>query len=185
MPSTRTPLRDTRQRSARNDHSGIHAPAERTTAALAARDARPEPAAALALQPRDLHLGYAALRVALGVNIAMHGISRLGDLPAFVESVVGGFQGTFLPPVLVRAFAWTISPIEALVGTLLVLGLWTRAALMAGAALLVALTFGVTLQQRWEVAGLQLVYVIAYAALLASAALNRYSLDEMGARPGW
>jgi hypothetical protein len=56
---------------------------------------------------------------------------------------------------------------------------------MAGAALLVALTFGVTLQQRWEVAGLQLVYVIAYAALLASAALNRYSLDEMGARPGW
>lgn len=129
------------------------------------------------LRARDARIGYAAMRIGLGVNIAMHGFSRFGNLPGFVDGLVAGFADTPLPEGLVRVFAWAIAPLEAGIGTLLVIGWQTRSALRLGAALLIALTFGVTLQQRWEVAGLQLVYLLAYSLLLAAASWNGYSLD--------
>lgn len=126
----------------------------------------------------DLHLGYAIVRAIFGLNIAMHGLSRFGDLGGFVDGVTKGFASTMLPEVLVRTVAWTIAPLEALVGVALVLGLATRKALVSGALLMAALTFGVTLQQRWDVAGLQLTYVVVYGLLVAGLAYNRLSLDH-------
>lgn len=130
------------------------------------------------LRRNDLHLGYAIVRVIFGLNIAMHGLSRFGDLAGFVDGVTKGFASTMLPELLVRGFAWTIAPLEALVGIALMLGLATRTALVVGAGLMAALTFGVTLQQRWDVAGLQLTYVVVYGLLVAGLAYNRLSLDH-------
>ena len=125
----------------------------------------------------DLELAYLLLRFVFGVNIAMHGIVRFLDLPGFVQAMAESFQGTPLPKVMVESFAWTIPFYEALIGLLLIFGLFTRAALIAGTLLMAALTFGICLQMDWNVAGLQLIYVIVYAILIAGLELNRYSLD--------
>ncbi len=66
---------------------------------------------------------------------------------------------------------------EALVGLFILLGAATRIALAAGALLIVVLTFGSTLHQDWEVAGLQLIYAVVYFALLALRQYNSLSVD--------
>jgi hypothetical protein len=53
-----------------------------------------------------------------------------------------------------------------------------RIALVAGALLIVALTFGSTLHQDWDVAGLQLIYAAVYFALLALRQYNLFSVDR-------
>ena len=62
-------------------------------------------------------------------------------------------------------------------GALLVVGLWTRPALLVGSLVMVALTWGVVLKQDWPVAGLQLTYSIAFFLLLFFCEYNRFSLD--------
>ena len=62
-------------------------------------------------------------------------------------------------------------------GALLVVGLWTRPALLVGSLVMVALTWGVVLKQDWPVAGLQLTYSIAFFLLLFFREYNRFSLD--------
>lgn len=131
----------------------------------------------LGLRLTDAQLAYVVLRVAFGVNILMHGAARLGSLSAFVDGVVAGFVETFLPEALVRAFAWTIAPAELVIGLAILVGFQTRRALLAGAALLLMLTIGVTLQQRWDVAGLQLTYFVVYALLLGGLGLNHWAID--------
>jgi thiosulfate dehydrogenase [quinone] large subunit len=49
---------------------------------------------------------------------------------------------------------WT----EATIGLLLLLGLFTRFALVAGSLEMIVLMAGITLAQNWEVAGIQLIY---------------------------
>ncbi len=129
------------------------------------------------LDVRDVSLAYTLLRAAFGVNILMHGAARFGSIPGFVEAVQTGFAQTIVPQALVRGFAWIIVPAEFSIGVLLLIGFLTRPALLAGWALMVCLTVGVTLQQRWDVAGLQLVYVMTYALLVAGLKLNTQSVD--------
>jgi thiosulfate dehydrogenase (quinone) large subunit len=126
----------------------------------------------------DARLAYVLLRATLGVNILLHGVSRLLAGPGkFVATLVQQFHGTPLPQPLVVAFAYTLPWIEAAIGALVLVGLFTRFALTAGALLILVLTFGATLQQAWDIAGIQLVYALAYAALLAFLSANRYSVD--------
>ena len=66
---------------------------------------------------------------------------------------------------------------EAIIGTLLVLGLWVRPALTSGSLLMILLLAGTSLLQNWSVAGLQLGYLAFYAAVLATATCDRFSID--------
>jgi thiosulfate dehydrogenase [quinone] large subunit len=65
--------------------------------------------------------------------------------------------------------------VELLIGTLLLLGLVTRAALTTALLLLLVLMFGIGLKQDWPTAGSQLLYGLVLAALLF--ARNRYDLS--------
>jgi thiosulfate dehydrogenase (quinone) large subunit len=78
---------------------------------------------------------------------------------------------------MVSAFAHALPWLEAVIGLLLILGAATRLALSAGALLILALTFGSTLHQDWDVAGLQLIYAAVYAALLVFRDNNAFSVD--------
>lgn len=129
---------------------------------------------------QDSALAYLLLRVTIGTNICIHGISRILSGPGvFAHSVEALFRKTLLPGWSVLAFGWVLPWLEAIVGLLVLVGLRTRPALMAGALLLIVLTFGSTLRQDWEIAGLQLVYASVYAALLAFRNRNVYSLDAL------
>ena len=128
----------------------------------------------------DTQLAYLFLRVTLGVNILIHGLARvLVGQGQFANTIIQGFHATVLPQPLVVGFAYTLPWLEIIIGAFVLLGLFTRSALSAGALLILVLTFGSTLRQDWESAGLQLTYAIAYAGLLAFRDKNRYSIDTL------
>jgi thiosulfate dehydrogenase [quinone] large subunit len=128
----------------------------------------------------DRRLAYALLRAIIGVNLAVHGISRLLAGPhAFAASLVGMFHATPLPAWSVMSFGLVLPWVEAILGLLILLGLATRSALIAASLTILALTFGATLRQDWESAGLQLIYAVIYAALLAFRSDNTYSIDGL------
>ena len=104
----------------------------------------------------DKALAHGLARLGLGVTIALHGFVRLPDLSGFAAGMQKQFAETFLPGSLVYATGYCIAIGEAIIGTLLVLGLWLRPALAAGSLLMILLLTGTCLLQNWSVAGLQL-----------------------------
>ncbi len=131
----------------------------------------------------DLSLGYALLRITLGINIALHGISRILAGPAsFVSSLTRQFEGTVLPHFAVQGFGYALPWLEALIGLLILFGALTRVALIAGALLIVLLTFGSTLHQDWDIAGLQLIYALVYFVLISFGQYNSLSIDGLLSR---
>jgi thiosulfate dehydrogenase [quinone] large subunit len=138
--------------------------------------------------PDDRSLAYALLRVTLGLNIFMHGTSRLmAGTGNFVNGLVKSFQNTALRTAVVVPFGYALPWLEASLGLLLIIGFKTREVLVAGALLMMALTFGTALRQDWEVAGLQLLYSVVYTALVAGLRYNSLSTDQkLGAlHRGW
>ena len=126
----------------------------------------------------DGALAHLLLRLTLGTNILMHGGMRiLTGENKFVTGLVQTYQGSLLPQSLVWGFATVLPWIEAAIGIMIVTGFRLRIALAAGAVWMTVLTFGVGVRQNWESAGLQLPYAIAFALLLASVSVDRYSLD--------
>lgn len=131
-------------------------------------------------ESRDARAAYALLRLFFGVNIAMHGISRLLAGPAmFQGKLEAQFAHSPLPHAGVVAFGLILPWVEAVLGLCLLLGFRTRLALIGGGLLMVVLTFGSSLLQDWQIAGVQLIYAIAYAALLFLRRWNGYSLDSV------
>lgn len=131
----------------------------------------------------DLSLGYALLRITLGINIALHGITRILVGPAsFVSSLTKQFEGTALPGFAVQGFGYALPWLEALIGLAILFGALTRVALIAGALLIVLLTFGSTLHQDWDIAGLQLIYALVYFVLIGLRQYNSFSIDGLFSR---
>jgi thiosulfate dehydrogenase [quinone] large subunit len=131
----------------------------------------------------DVSLAYALLRIALGLNICMHGIVRwTAGLRPLAESLVSMFQHTALPSWSVYSFGLVLPVLEALIGSAVLLGFRARYALTAGAILMLALTFGSTLRQDWQVSGIQLTYSFMYSVLIATSRFNGYSLDRISIR---
>ena len=84
-----------------------------------------------------------------------------------------------LPKWILPPFAAALPWAEATIGLLLLLGLFTRFALVAGSLVLIVLMAGITLAQNWEVAGIQLIYCAIYFVLLTHRGRNVYSLDTV------
>ena len=122
---------------------------------------------------------YTLLRLILGTNIFFHGVSRLlAGSALFAAKVVTQFAQTPLPRWSVYAFGLSLPWVEATLGFLLLIGLRTRAALIGGGLLILILTFGSSLIQDWNAAGSQLIYALAYAALLFLLRYNTWSIDH-------
>jgi len=127
---------------------------------------------------RERRTAYALLRLAVGVNLTMHGISRMISGPGeFAAKLVIQFTHAPLPAWSVWVFALMLPSIETILGLLILLGVRTRAALIAAVLLIALLTFGSALVQDWNSAGIQLTYAMAYSALLFLRRYNGWSVD--------
>jgi thiosulfate dehydrogenase (quinone) large subunit len=128
---------------------------------------------------REVALPYALLRIALGLNICLHGVVRwtLG-LRNFAESLLPMFQKTILPVWSVYSFGYVLPIVEALVGACVLFGFQTKRALISGSVLMLVLMFGSTLRQDWPTVGIQLMYSLVYSLLLAGTPVNYYSIDS-------
>lgn len=131
----------------------------------------------------DQRLAYALLRIVVGLNLMMHGISRMLIGPGvFASKLVGQFAHAPLPVWSIWAFGMVLPAIEGLLGLLLLIGLRTRAALVAGSLLIMVLTFGSALVQDWSAASIQLSYALIYSVLLFLLRYNGWSLDAQMTR---
>jgi thiosulfate dehydrogenase [quinone] large subunit len=127
----------------------------------------------------DRALARALLRLTLGINLLVHGLVRMPKLAAFAGAMVRDYGPTLLPSQLVHWFALALPFAEAILGALIAVGLWQRSALAAGALLMLALTFGTALLQRWDTLTQQMIYSLIYAALIATLSWDRWSVDAL------
>lgn len=129
------------------------------------------------LNRSDVAIAYLLLRLLIGVNFLNHGLTRIGNIPGFVESMVKAMESSYFPEPLVRINAFLVPVVELIVGVLIILGWQTRIALMITSSLMVILMLGVTSVQNWPVAGDQLVYGVILFILLAGRSFNTVSVD--------
>jgi thiosulfate dehydrogenase [quinone] large subunit len=129
---------------------------------------------------REQQWAYSLLRLALGINFCGHGFVRIfHGIPTFAAATTHHLAGSLLPHRFVYAYSCAIPVIEAILGTLLVLGLFQRFALVAGSLFMITLTMGVTSIQDWSTAGAQLLYSFVFFALLFLVKYDAYSLDAI------
>jgi thiosulfate dehydrogenase [quinone] large subunit len=126
----------------------------------------------------DQSIAYAILRFTFGLNIGMRGLGRLmNGTDLFVADLLKQFQNVAMPVFALQAFGRVLPWVETAIGLLLVLGLWTRPALIAGGLMMAALTFGTMLRLDFQIAWLQLTYALIFFVLLAFHHWNRLSVD--------
>ncbi len=118
------------------------------------------------------------LRLMLGINILLHGITRLPDLAGFADGMSKEFADTWMPVAMARAVGFVIPIVETILGLFLLAGFKLRLALLGTGALLCVLHFGMGLQQAWGTLGSQLVYGIVVFLLLITHRFDPIALDR-------
>jgi thiosulfate dehydrogenase [quinone] large subunit len=124
-------------------------------------------------------IAFLLLRLAIGASMFGHGLVRLPKLTGFSNWMVGSFEKSMLPLSLVRPFSYALPILEFTVGLLLITGIFTKAALIAGALVMVALIFGTTLIESWDAITSQLIHAAFFAILLQFVQYNAYALDNL------
>lgn len=122
---------------------------------------------------------FLLLRVAIGTSLLGHGLVRLPKLPAFSQWMVGLFAKSMLPELLVTPFSYLLPVAEFVIGLLLVTGLFTRQALIAGSWTMIFLIFGTSLIENWDALPSQLIHIAFLAGLLNFTQSNTWALDTV------
>jgi len=123
-------------------------------------------------------LAFVLGRILLGVDFLVHGLVRVPKLAAFRAGMAKNYADTLLAGPLVEAFATVLPFVEAALGALLLLGLFTRPALVGGMLLLMVLVFGSGLKEQWDAIEAQLVHGFFFGALILLCQHNRLCLDR-------
>jgi len=121
---------------------------------------------------------YLLLRLFMGVDLFCHGFARIftgAHLSGFAEGMVKNMASSPLPQSLTLATGYAVPPVELVIGILLLLGIFTRFALILASLLMLVLVFGVGMKQDWAVAGQQLLYALVLFVLLF--ARERYDVS--------
>lgn len=133
-----------------------------------------------AFQTLQMELAYTILRAALGLNIFMHGFTRLyNGTKKFKDVLEQEFAGSLLPVKMVGLFGSILPILEAITGLLLLVGLFTQLAIPVGSLLMLFLIFGKSIKSDWQTVSLQMIYIAFYAALAGYENFNTISLDKL------
>lgn len=124
-------------------------------------------------------ISFLFLRLTIGVSFFGHGLVRLPKLAAFSNWMVGSFKKSILPDALVIPFSYTLPVAEFTVGLLLVGGLFTQYALVAGGILMLLLLFGTTMIENWDAIPSQIIHLALLALLLHFLDANTFALDHL------
>jgi thiosulfate dehydrogenase [quinone] large subunit len=122
-------------------------------------------------------LAFFLARITIGINLFIHGLIRIPKLSAFVEHLVTGFQGTYLPEFLVSGFAYVLPFIEFIIGLMLIIGLKTRFFAATGAILIAVLIFGSGVKEDWPGVGSQMIYALFFFILIKNLEHNVLAID--------
>lgn len=128
---------------------------------------------------KNENLAYLLARVAVGISLFGHGVVRLPKAGAFSEWMRDRFEKSWLPAPVVGTFGYVLPWIEFGIGLLLIIGLFTRSALIGGAVLMIAFIGGCCLIEDWSAIPSQLMHAGFCALLLVFLErYNYYSFDR-------
>jgi thiosulfate dehydrogenase [quinone] large subunit len=117
-------------------------------------------------------------RLAIATSMFGHGLVRLLKLNTFSAGMIHSFEKSILPQALVLPFSYALPFAEFLTGLLLLLGLFTRTALIAGAVIMIFLLFGTAMIENWDSIPTQLIHVAFFVVLLSNIQYNEFALDN-------
>lgn len=121
---------------------------------------------------------YTILRIALGLNIFMHGFVRIKNgTNAFVNVLAKEYEDSMVSAMLVKKFATVLPVAEAIIGFLLFIGFITEPAIIAGSFLMLLLLVGKSVKSDWQVVSLQMIYIAFYSTLELLLSYNQFSID--------
>jgi thiosulfate dehydrogenase [quinone] large subunit len=123
--------------------------------------------------------GFLFARLAIGISMFGHGFVRLFKLNSFSAWMVHNFEKSMLPETAVVIFSRLLPFAELLTGLLLVMGLFTKTALKAGAVIMIILLFGTTLIENWDSIPTQLIHVAFFVVLLSHIRYNSFAVDSL------
>ncbi|GAK77854.1 DoxX family membrane protein [Nonlabens ulvanivorans] len=128
---------------------------------------------------KDKNLTYLLMRLIIGISMLGHGLVRLPKIVAFSNGMVAKFSESMIPSFLVEPFGYVLTIAEFLLGVLLVLGLFTRQALIGSIITMTLLVLGSTMVENWSVINSQLIHAAVFAFLLWHINYNNWSLDTI------
>lgn len=120
---------------------------------------------------------FLLLRLAVAISMFGHGLVRLPKLTIFSNWMIGSFENSMLPKFIVTPFSYILPIAEFTIGLLLLLGLFTKPALIAGGFVMLVLLFGTSLIENWEAIPSQLIHVAFFALLLQFIDYNSWAVD--------
>ncbi|OXA73243.1 DoxX family protein [Flavobacterium aquidurense] len=122
---------------------------------------------------------FLLLRLAVAISMFGHGLVRLPKLTAFSNWMIGSFENSMLPKVIVIPFSYILPIAEFVIGLLLILGLFTKPSLIAGGFVLLVLLFGTSMIENWEAIPSQLIHIAFFALLLHFIDYNSWTIDTL------
>lgn len=119
------------------------------------------------------------LRVGLGVLFFFAGVNKIAGGPvAAAQGMIGNFEETYLPVILVAPFAYVLPYIEVLLGAALIVGIFTKPMLTVAGILLIMLSLGTNVMGNPPTTANNINYIlVTVAALYFVCRDNRWSID--------
>lgn len=112
-------------------------------------------------------LAFVFGRLILGLSMFGHGAIRVPKLASFSAGMVKQFAESPLPGSLVLPLGYLIPVAELVLGILLLLGLFTRSALIGTGILMLVLIFGTAMIENWNALVPQMLHGAFVVGLLA------------------
>jgi thiosulfate dehydrogenase [quinone] large subunit len=122
---------------------------------------------------------FLLLRLAIAISMFGHGLVRLPKLATFSNWMVGSFENSMLPKIIVTPFSYILPIAEFAIGLFLLLGIFTKPSLVAGAIVMLILLFGTSMIENWEAIPSQLIHIAFFALLLHFADYNSWAIDTL------
>lgn len=124
-------------------------------------------------------IAFLLFRLAVAASMFGHGLVRLPKLNGFSAWMVKSFEKSMLPDLLVVPFSYALPIAEFVIGLLLLVGLFTRASLIAGGVVMVLLVFGTAMIENWDALPSQLIHAAFFAVLLVFIKYNTIAVDHL------
>ncbi len=122
---------------------------------------------------------FALLRISMGINFLGHGLVRFSKLNSFKDWMITTFQDSLIPSFAVRIWGSTLPFLEFGIGALLILGLFTYRASIAGAVVITILLFGSCLIEQWEWVGFQMIYILFFYFIISNVDKDLWALNGL------
>jgi thiosulfate dehydrogenase [quinone] large subunit len=146
----------------------------------------PQPAAKSHLISTDAAIAL-LLRVGIGTLFLFAGLNKFmrdGGAVGVAESMIDRFADTVLPGFLVMPYVYALPYVEVTLGVILILGLFTRPALLFAGLLFLSLALGLLASGNNDTVAKVLNYLlITCVALWFASRDNEYSLDALRRKP--